>query len=315
MALRFPPSLPNHRRFDVIGFGLNAVDHLITVPHYPAFNSKVRFLDHQISPGGQVATAMVGLSRLGMKTRYIGQVGDDEAGKVQIHSLSSEGVDTSLLQTVYGAKSQIAFILVERTSGERTIVWDRDDRLDFDPDASSGEMIQCGRILHLDGHDVPASIRAAQLAHEADMTVVIDVDNVYPHIEELLPLVTCLTTSADFPRRITGEADLANALRLMQRRFGSPLVVVTLGQEGALALFDNQWIESPGFAIECRDTTGAGDAFRVGFIYGLLLGLGLGETLRVANAVGALNCRALGARGGLPNRTQLEAFLKNPSRC
>ncbi|MBI4468715.1 MAG: ribokinase [Acidobacteria bacterium] len=313
MSSSFPPSLPVSRSLDIVGFGLNAVDYLITVPHYPPFNSKVRFLDCQTLPGGQVATAIAGLARLGLSTRYIGQVGDDEAGMLQIASLTNERVDTRI-RVVAGVRTQTAFILVDRSTGERTIIWDRDDRLNFDPDALSPEIIQCGRVLHLDGHDVPASIRAARFAREAGMPVVIDVDNIYPGIEELLPLVTCLIGSAECPGRMTGEPDLRKALGIIQARFGNRLVVATLGREGALALEEQRWVTSPGFLIEARDTTGAGDAFRAGFIYGLIKGCTLEDALRSANAVAALNCLGTGARGGLPNRQELETFIAGPCR-
>lgn len=307
----FPPPLPEHRSYDVVGFGLNAVDHLILVPCYPAFNSKVRFTEHKVAPGGQVATAMVGLARLAHSTSYIGRIGEDEEGKLQLRSLIEEGVDVSEVKVSPGAASQTAFIIVDQSSGERTIIWDRDDRLNFDPRAIDRRMIQCARVLHLDGHDIPASIRAAELAREAGMPVVIDVDNHYPGIEELLHLVTCVIASADFPARLTGETELSEALRKIQQQFGNPLVVATQGAEGAVALCEDVWVRSPAFRIDCVDTTGAGDAFRAGFIHGLLLGQGLEELLRTANAVAALNCRALGARGGLPDRTQLEAFLRD----
>ncbi len=309
--MSFFEQLPTNRGFDVVGFGLNAVDHLITVPHYPAFNTKVRFLDHRVLPGGQVATAMVGLARLGMRTRYIGQVGDDDEGRLQVASLRDEGVETALVQTIPGAKSQVAFIIVDQESGERTIIWDRDERLQVDPTAVTREMIQCARVLHLDGHEVRASIRAAELAREAGMPVVIDVDNLYPGIEGLLPMVTFLIASAKFPSRVTGEAGLTDALLSMQRQFGNPMVAVTLGSEGVVALCDGKWLKSPAFQVACRDTTGAGDAFRAGFIYGLLQNFSLEETLRVANAVAGLNCTGLGGRGGLPTREKLDQFLRD----
>ena len=73
--MKFPIELAANKEFDAVGFGLNAVDHLIVVPEYPAFDTKVRLLEHKQSAGGQTATAMVALRRLGLKTAYAGRFG------------------------------------------------------------------------------------------------------------------------------------------------------------------------------------------------------------------------------------------------
>src|SRR5215472_9176002 len=96
----FPFQLPNEREFDAVGFGLNAVDHLIVVPQYPAFDSKMRFLEHQLSAGGQTATAMTALQRLGMKTAYAGRFGSDQEGRFGLKSLQSEGVNVEHAETI-----------------------------------------------------------------------------------------------------------------------------------------------------------------------------------------------------------------------
>ncbi|MCS6803740.1 MAG: PfkB family carbohydrate kinase [Acidobacteriota bacterium] len=308
MAFGLP--LPQHRPFDVVGLGLNAMDYLITVPYYPAFNSKVEFLNYAVKPGGQVATAMAALARLGARVRYIGAVGSDDVGQKQIASLVEAGVECSRVRVVDQASSQLAFIIIDQRTGERTIIWSRDARLAIQPDHLDHEAITAGRILHLDGHDVAAGVQAARWARQAGMPVVIDVDNAYPGIEELLPLVDYLVTSADFPQRVTGLTDHREGLKALKERFGNYFVAMTLGADGALAYHQGQYVHVPGFQVECRDTTGAGDAFHGGFIYGLLQGMSLIETLRFANAVAALNCRELGARGGLPTLEEVEALLR-----
>ena len=95
-------------------------------------------------------------------------------------------------------------------------------------------------------------------------------------------------------------------------RFGCPIVGVTLGEAGSLLLCDGEFIETPGFAVPggCRDTTGAGDAFRVGLLYGLLKGESIEESARLANAVAALKCRQVGARTALPDESELRSLLK-----
>lgn len=310
--MTFGLPLPDNKPVDVVGCGLNAVDYLITVPHYPAFNTKTRLLDYTIQPGGQTATALVTLARLGCRTRYIGAVGSDELGRRQLASLADAGVEHSQVRVVAGATSQLAFIIIDQQTGERTIIWDRDERLVMRPEDLDREVVTSGRILHLDGHDVAASIQAARWAREEHIPVVIDLDNAYPGVEELLPLIDYLVTSAGFPQRVTGITEGRAGLKALKDRFGNYFVAMTLGADGVLAYHEGEYLHVPGFKIECRDTTGAGDAFRGGFIYGLLQRMSLPETLRFANAVAALNCQGLGARGGLPTLEEVENLVRSP---
>jgi sugar/nucleoside kinase (ribokinase family) len=130
--MRFPVTLPANKPFDAVGFGLNAVDHLIVVPEYPAFDTKMRLLEHKQSAGGQTATAMVALRRLGLKTAYAGRFGSDREGMFGLQTLKDDDVNVDFAEVVEGARNQIAFITIDARSGERTIVWDRDDRLSLD---------------------------------------------------------------------------------------------------------------------------------------------------------------------------------------
>jgi sugar/nucleoside kinase (ribokinase family) len=252
---------------------------------------------------------MVTLARLGMRTRYIGKVGSDDAGLFQINSIESEGVESSGVIVVEGAETQTAFIIIDQVSGERTILWNRDERLTITADEVDREGVTSGRVLHLDGHDVVASIAAAKLARKAGVLTVLDIDNAYPGFEGLLPLIDFIICSSGFTGRVTGEADLRAGLRKLAQSSGSAFVAATTGREGALAYFRGRYIHSPAFAVDCKDTTGAGDAFHGGFIYGLLAGFSVEETLRFANAVAALNCRSVGARTALPALAEVNALL------
>jgi len=305
----FGIEIPAGKAFDAVALGLNAVDHLIVVPNFPEFNTKIPFISHTRAPGGQCATAMVTLARLGMRARYIGKVGSDDAGRLQIASIESEGVECSGVAVVEGAETQTAFIIIDQISGERTILWDRDERLTITADEVDRDAVTSGRVLHLDGHDVAASIAAAGYAREAGVPTVLDIDNAYPGYENLLPLIDFIICSSTFTERVTGESELRAGLRQLARRSGSTFVAATTGRDGALAYFREQYIHSPAFEIECRDTTGAGDAFHGGFIYGLLAGFGVEETLRFSNAVAALNCRSVGARTALPTLDEVHALL------
>jgi sugar/nucleoside kinase (ribokinase family) len=312
--MKFPFTLPTGRQFDAVGFGLNAVDHLIVVPEYPAFDTKIRLLDHKQAPGGQTASAMVALQRLGLRTAYAGRFGSDEEGQFGLRSLKEEGVNIEFAEVIEGARNQIAFIIVDARNGERTIIWDRDERLTYKEDEAPVALASRGRVLHLDAHDPPACTRMAQAARSdrSGATIVsADIDNIYEGLPELLPLIDILITSREFPHRLTGIADERASLVELKARYGCGMVGMTKGAAGATIYCEGQFIESPAFEVPggCCDTTGAGDAFRGGFLYGLLRGEDVETSLRLGNAVAALNCRSLGARSGLPNEKELTEFL------
>ncbi len=307
----FPFTLPGKRRFDAAGFGLNAVDHLIVVPEYPAFDTKIRLLEHKQAAGGQAATAMVTLQRLGLKTAYAGRFGSDAEGQFGFRALQEEGVDTEFAEVVEGARNQLAFIIVDARNGERTIIWDRDDRVSYAAAEAPVALAAHGRVLHFDAHDPPACVRMAQAARAEGTIVSADIDNIYGGLPELLPLIDILITSAEFPHRLTGIADERASLVELKARYGCTLVGLTKGARGAVVYCDGQFLEQPACKVptDCRDTTGAGDAFHGGFLFGLLTGEDIESSLRIGNAVAALKCRDLGARTALPSRSELSDFL------
>lgn len=309
--MRFPLKAPANKPFDAVGFGLNAVDHLIVVPEYPAFDTKMRLLEHTQSAGGQTATAMVALRRLGLKTAYAGRFGSDQEGLFGLNTLKDDDVNVDFAEVVEGARNQIAFITVDARSGERTIIWDRDERLAYRRDEAPVEFGPMGRVLHLDAHDPPACVRLAQAARAAGTIVSADIDNVYEGLPELLPLIDILIGSKEFPERFTGVRDERAALVELKNRYGCAVVGMTIGAVGAVVYNDGSFIESRGFAAPggCRDTTGAGDAFHGGFLYGFLRGEDIETSLKLGNGVAAMKCSALGARTALPTRSELEQFL------
>src|ERR1700694_4552147 len=115
--MRFPLTIPEPRDFDAVGFGLNAVDHLIVVPEYPAFDSKVRFTEYEKSAGGETASTMVSLQRLGFRTAYAGRFGSDEDGRFGLRAIEYEGVNLEFAEMIDGADNQLAFIIIDSRSG------------------------------------------------------------------------------------------------------------------------------------------------------------------------------------------------------
>jgi len=305
--MQFPFTVPSRNDFDAVGFGLNAVDYLLVVPEYPAFDVKMRLLDYVQSPGGQTASAMVGLQRLGLRTAYAGRFGSDAEGRFGLESIRAEGVDLEFAEVMDGARNQIAFIIIDQRNGERTILWDRDDRIGYQPNEVPLGLASRGRVLHLDAHDPPACAQMAAAARVAGVIVSADIDNVYEGCAELLPFIDVLIVSKEFPRRLTGIRDVRASLLELKARYNCAIVGCTLGERGALLYCDGQFLESPAFQVPggCRDTTGSGDAFHGGFLYGMLTGRDIETSMRLANATAALKCRSLGARTALPNVGEL----------
>lgn len=297
--------------FDVVTLGLNSIDLLAVVEAYPASNSKQRLRRFDRLPGGQMATAAAVCARLGWRARYIGSFGDDDFGRLGRETLLKEGVDLDASWTVAGATNQFAIVLVEEGSGHRTVLWDRHPALTIDPAAVSRSVIESGRVVIVDCHDTAAATEAARLARRAGIPTILDVEHVRPGIHELLSQIDAIIAAQAFPAALTGHGSPGRALAAIAREFHAPLVCVTLGEEGSLALCDGREIRTPGFAVECVDTTGAGDAFRGGFAAGCLHAPdgSLEDALAYANAVAALNCRRLGARGGMPTPDEVDRLL------
>jgi len=279
------------------------MDTICVVPAFPRVNTKTHMREVRVEPGGQVATALIACTRLGLTARYIGSVGTDDLGKAQLASLRRENLELHVRE-VEGATSQVGIIVLEEGVGERTILWRRDPRLTYPIGLLRREMIAGARLLHLDGCDSAAALQAARWAREARIPVVIDIDEVYDEsTHELLKLVDYLIASSDF----------ASDPRELADHYGCPVVGITCGGEGALFVDrSRRLIRSPGFKVPVADTTGAGDVFHGGFIYGLLQGWHLEDVIRFANAVAAMKCMQIGARRGIPTLSQVREFLEKP---
>jgi sugar/nucleoside kinase (ribokinase family) len=294
--------------FDVVGMGLNSVDLLTVVPKFPTPNSKMEMLRFSKQGGGQVATAMVALSRWGVKTKYIGKVGGDELGQFSLHSLRQEGVEVSSVMIEPNATNQFAMIIVDGPTGERTILWNRDQRLMYQQGELRKEEVCSGKLLHLDGHDIQAALECAKWAKEEGIPTMVDIDKVEPLTSELIREIDFVITSSRFPRLYTGISDQKKALLELQKHI-TGFLCATLGHEGAIALINGEFLHMEGFRVNAVDTTGAGDVFHGGFIYGLLKNWEVSEILRFANAASAIKCRDMGGRTGIPSLEEIQRFL------
>jgi sulfofructose kinase len=300
--------------FDVVGVGLNATDTILVVPRFPAYGGKVPFTREFYSPGGQVATAMVACSRLGLRTKYIGTVGDDERGRIQMDSLRLSGIDIEHVQQRLNCPNQSAYIVVDESTGERTVFWSRPECLAISPAEIYPDQITGARLLHIDGHDTAAVEHAARIARANGIPVTIDVDTIYDGFDRVLPFVDYLIASSEFPARWTGIDDPLAALKQLHTRQGMRVAAMTLGAHGALAYTGGRFLYSPGFIVNCVDTTGAGDVFHGAFCYSVLQQMPIADALDFSNAMAALNCTAMGARGAIAGLSQVREMMAGTRR-
>lgn len=304
--------MQNFRKVDLVGVGLNATDTVLTLPAFPSFGSKIEYHNSTVLPGGQVASTVVACQHWGLTTRYVGKLGDDQAAELHRRAFAEAGVETQIV-TVPDSPSPQSLILVD-PSGERTVLVRRDDRLTLKPEELQREWITNARALHVDGQDTAAATQAAQWAREAGIPVIADLDLQFPGIDDLLINIDYLIVSRDFPTRLMNEPHLEAALRKMQQRYGSTLAAATLGPDGVLAYDGNCFTYRPAYHVQAVDTTGAGDIFHAGFIYGLLQNWPLGQQLDFACAAAARNCTAVGARGAIDSREAIEALIQTNHR-
>jgi sugar/nucleoside kinase (ribokinase family) len=262
-----------------------------------------------LSPGGQVATAIVACARLGLRAKYIGTIGDDLRGQIQRESLEGTGVDASSVIVRKDCPNQTAYIVIDERTGERTVLWQRAACLRLSPSEIRTEDIASAKLLHIDGYDIDAAAYAASVARHHGIPVSIDVDTVYPGFEPVLRQVDYLVAGSGWPAKWTGISDPFLALAGLQREYGMRVAAMTLGDEGSLALFNDAWFYSAAFDVHCLDTTGAGDVFHGAFCYAMLSGMGMQAALDFSNAAAALNCTDVGARGHVPYRAEVESLI------
>ena len=297
---------------DLVGVGLNATDTLIPLAAFPERGSKLEYTIATVMPGGQAASTVIACQTWGLRTRYVGKIGDDDAGRLHRSEFKRTGVDARLVEVANAASPQ-SLILVDG-GGERTVLCRRDERLLLRPDDLDREWIVQARALHVDGYETAAATTAARWAHEAAIPVIADLDETYPGVDDLIANVDYLIVSRDFPGRLTGERDLHQALRSTHARYGCRLAAATLGQDGVLAWDGERFHFRPTYCVNVVDTTGAGDIFHAGFIYALMQGWSLERQLDFACAAAALNCTASGARGGIRGVEDVHALMENTAR-
>ena len=300
---------------DVIGLGENSVDRVLIVPHLPGAAdapSKMQIGAAIRSCGGQVATTMAACAALGLRAAYAGTIGNDDDGRFVLDTLVARGVDITHLRTAAGATTRWATILVDAATGDRSVLWGRDEALTIGASQIDAIDVAAARLVHVDDTDLDASIRLARAARAAGRLVTTDIDagqngTSAAALIELLQLATHPILSEHGLTMLSGEHDAERGLRALRQRCDG-VICVTLGPRGAMALDKDTLLTTPGVSVTAVDTPGAGDVFRAGFIAALLDGNNIADTLRFANAAAAISCTRIGAIGGVPTLAETRAI-------
>ena len=235
--------------FDVVGVGASSVDLVYRLPGPPAVRgpgSKMRVSSRTVSYGGQVATALATCAAFGLRAAYAGAVGDDEESRRLLDALGARGVDTTLTVRRPGG-SQCAVILIDETSGERVVLWDRPSSLRLSESDLPVDALRSARAVVVDDVDPGASLAATRIARAAGVPVVTDLDHVTTDTAALVRAASHPVLAEHLPAALTGETDLERALRRL-RAWNAGLLTVTVGERGAVALDGDRFVQVDGSA-------------------------------------------------------------------
>jgi ribokinase len=294
----------------VVGVGQCALDHLFIIDSFPSPDTKKEVLEWMIAGGGPVATALVSLSRLGVNCSFYGIIGDDESGDKIAESLRSENVDIKGLLKRKGANSQVAFIAVEKGSGKRTIFWKRPSAEPLRPEELPDEFLDNADFLLIDGLMVDASLHAVKKAKERGIPTMLDAGKLREGMIELAHMCDYVVCAEEFARELMGDEDFEPEKAVLHiESFKAKAVTITFGVRGSITIAGGEVFYTPAFKVEVIDTTGAGDVFHGGYIYGLLQKWDIKDVVIFASAFAALKCRKLGGRAGIPNLEEVKSFL------
>lgn len=292
----------------ITGIGQCCWDELGRVARFPAVDSKCEVTEWEEQAGGPVATALVTVARLGLQCRFAGVVGDDLYGEKIRAALSAEGVDTSGLVVRAGASSQRAFIAVGQACGSRTIFWRRAGGLPLEADEVPPAFFTDSRFLLLDGLMSEVSLHAAREARAHGIPVMLDAGRVRQGMMELARLCDYVVAAEQFALDLGWDGSHEGVKRIASA-IGVPVFTVTSGARGSHTWDGTKVWHVPAFTVDVVDTTGAGDVFHGGYLFGLLQGWPLQRVVTFAAAAAALKCGALGAQAGIPRRDTVERFL------
>lgn len=296
---------------DVIGVGDADIDIYLDVDHVPGQDEKVLAESLSFHPGGMVANFLVALSRLGASCGFHGPVGDDEFGRMTLDHMAANHVDITGAVTKPGERTYFCIVMLDG-SGEKALVVAPTSCLFPQPDDISEQSIAPARHLHTTAAIIPTAVKAARLAKQHGLTVSVDIEPSAVSqpiaLQPLLAQVDLLFVNQRAVKCFGKANSLEDAAQAILAH-GPKIVCITMGESGSLVVSEKTTLRTKAFPVEVVDSTGAGDCFAAGFVYGFLKGWPLSQTVTFASAVGALSVTRRGGRTDLPTLEEVMAFL------
>lgn len=302
------------KRFDVVGFGALNVDKLYKVNKIAGPEEEGFVIDFKEECGGSAANTMVGLARLGCKVGFVGKVAMDREGKMLIEDFQKEGVNTEGIIKVKTGRSSTVMGFVDE-KGERALYVDSGVNDTIKLEEINMEYVSNTRFLHLTSFVGERSFENQKKIVEnlpKEVKVSLDPGALYADkgMEKLSSIVKrsyVMMPNAMELKRLTEKRDYtAGAEKLLD--MGVRVVAVKLGSKGCYVTDGNEKHHIEALKVRVVDTTGAGDAFCAGFLYGLINGKSLYDCGRIGNFVASRCIMKMGARAGLPRLDDLKLF-------
>ncbi|MFQ6071621.1 MAG: carbohydrate kinase family protein [Methanosarcinales archaeon] len=296
---------------DVIGFGALNLDKIIKVDKIPKSDEEGYIHSIEYFSGGSAANTIVGLSRLGLKTGYIGKIGDDTEGKILLEDMQNENVDVSGIKTSID-RSGTCLVFVDGM-GNRAILVDPGVNDTITIDDINLDFVKKTKFLHLTSFVCKESIQSFEtqkkLIKELETEVSFDPGQLYAEkglkeMEDIIKRSKVVLPSEYELKLLTGFNYKEGAQILLNK--GVEIVGVKLGEKGCYITDGSKEYSIPAYKTKVVDTTGAGDAFNAGFLYGLIKGKNLEECGKLGNKVASFCIQKKGAKDGLPRLHSLD---------
>jgi ribokinase len=291
--------------FDAIGFGALNIDKLFTVNKIAKAEGENYIKSCQEACGGSAANTIIGLARLGCKVGFVGKVADDREGKMLVEDFCREGVDANgIIHAKHGRSGAVMGFVDEK--GDRALYVDPgvNDTIEFN-EIDMKYAFQT-RFLHLTSFIGEKSYQTQKKIVEAlpqNVKLSFDPGELYARkgamLESIIEKTFVLMPNLNELELLTKTADYRKGAEVLLKK-GVEIVAVKLGSKGCYVTDgrENHFINA--FKVKVVDTTGAGDAFCAGFLYGLIAGKSLYECGRLGNFVASKCIMKMGARPGLP---------------
>jgi len=304
----------------IVVVGSSNTDMVVKAQRIPALGETVTGGQFIMAAGGKGANQAVAAARLGAEVTFVAKLGQDMFGEQAVENYKKEGIVTDLILRDPENHTGVALIMVDE-QGENLIAVASGANHALTPEdiEQAGERIRSANVVMLQLEIPIETVRfTVQLAADAGVPVILDPAPAAPLEDVLLKQVTYLTPNESEAEGLTGiqVQDEASARRAAEKLLdgGARHVIITMGAKGALVASPREAVLIPGYAVDARDSTAAGDAFNGGLAAALARGLALQEAVRQANLVGALSVTRIGAQPSLPTEAELRQFADTVAR-